>query len=441
MNSLYAIFFLVAVILFAAIVGISWWQQKAKTEGLGIRSRRKSKESSAGEPILDDDPVDIIGAPNRLEKESELGHANIELKPHSSMNDNSRTAPDLNDSPESEPLKAVESPAENSAEINAFDGNETSSSEPLAPTFEPTLANTSAQNLSNGPDRNSASAQLGAGSGLITDLVARVQNTEPIEQHDLLMLFREYDFKFDRKVHIYGLNQMTDIWCDIEYELPSARFVELGVSIQLADTRGAMTEKESHDFQQMALELTNRFNATFEFSMDLDAAVEQAQLLDRIGRRFDSMAVLNVVPKSKTGFRVADVESCARDLMMSTDKNGIFMKTQGHKDALEVLYRLACTDGEGQFGIAGAGANSAPVHDLVIYMNVPATNQPDVVFQEMIQDANSLATWLDGRVVDRNGRAVSQRSYTALMNQIIDISDGMHAEGLMPGDVVSRKLF
>jgi len=108
-----------------------------------------------------------------------------------------------------------------------------------------------------------------------------------------------------------------------------------------------------------------------------------------------------------------------------------------------VLYRLACTDGSGQSGIVGGGTgvSGTPVHDLVIYMNVPATKSPDVVFQEMIKDANSLATWLEGRVVDRNGRAVSQRSYTALMKQIVEIADGMHEKGLKPGDAVSRKLF
>ena len=74
-------------------------------------------------------------------------------------------------------------------------------------------------------------------------------------------------------------------------------------------------------------------------------------------------------------------------------------------------------------------------------MNVPATNNPDLVFEEMIQDAGKLATWLEGRVVDKNGRAVTQRSFVALMKQISDIADGLRNEGLRPGDAVSRKLF
>jgi len=280
-------------------------------------------------------------------------------------------------------------------------------------------------------DRESAS--------VVTELVARIKNPESIEQQGLLSLFRKHDFKFHRKVHIYGLNQLTDMWRDIEFELSSARFTELGVSIQLADREGAMSQRELHDFQQMVLEFTDAYDAPFEFSMEIDDALKQALALDQIGRRYDSMAVLNVVPKAKAGFRMADIESCARDLMMSTDKNGIFMKTLGTKNNISVLFRLACTDGSGQFGISSG--TTTPVHDLVVYMNVPATKDPEMVFQEMVKDANSLATWLEGKVVDRNGRIMTQRSYSMLMQQVSDIAFSMQQDGFIPGDAVAKKLF
>lgn len=436
MTSLYVIFFLVALILFAAIAGLSWWQQKSKSQNSTSINDDMLGESQEGNSVNGVD-TNLRSATGVIERDQPR-HAKSTSVP--TLNDSSELQ---NSSPSNHPKEQaqvfdVSAPAKTNA-INKVDTTHKNIS------LESVSENTMDAGSAGKSNRSHAKGmpRSDANGALITELVARVQNPEPIEQHDLLSLFREYDFKFQRKVHIFGLNQLTEEWCDIEYELPSARFVELGLSIELADPRGAMDRKESHDFQQMTLELTNRFNANFEFSMGLDAAAEQAQLLDQIGQRFDSMAVLNVVPKSKTGFRIADIESCARDLMMSTDKNGIFMKTQGHKHDLEVLYRLACTDGTGQFGIVGGGAaaNGAPVHDLVIYMNVPATNGPDLVFQEMIKDANSLATWLDGRVVDKNGRAVSQRSYTALMKQITDIADGMREQGLSPGDAVSRKLF
>ena len=441
MTSLYALFFLVALILFAAIAGISWWQQKSRVKKLAIRDRGGLSDSD--DPLLTDNNAsssayevavnDKVSTPRSKSIPTLDSYSEPEVPAQAKQSDGKAKAFGAG-------VKAGVK-ASGIAVKKAIAGDAENESQRLDSTADkPPQLDTA--NVVRGPSSKS-SAQFDINGNLITELVARVKNPEPIEQHDLLTLFREYDFKFQRKVHIFGLNQMTDDWCDIEYEQPSARFVELGLSIELADPRGAMTKKESHDFQQMTLELTNRFNANFEFSMGIDAAEEQAQFLDEIGRRFDSMAVLNVVPKTKTGFRIADIESCARDLMMSTDKNGIFMKTQGHKDDIDVLYRLACTDGTGQFGIVGGGAaaSGSPVHDLVIYMNVPATSDPDLVFQEMIKDANSLATWLEGRVVDKNGRAVSQRSYTALMKQIAGIAEGMREQGLSPGDAVSRKLF
>ena len=255
----------------------------------------------------------------------------------------------------------------------------------------------------------------------------------------MLILFRLHDFKFNRKVHLFGLNQLTEKWRDIELEQPSARFVELGVSIQLADRDGAMTEKELHDFQQMVLEFTNKFDAPFEFSMPIDDAYDQGQALDAIGRRYDSMAVLNIVSKTQSGFRAADLGSCARDLMMSCDKKGIYLKTVGQKDNISILYRLAITDGAGN--LLPPNAITAMSHDLVMYMNVPATSEPQKVFKEMVKDANSLATWLEGKVVDRNRHNMTDHSYSVLMQQVVDITESMKKDGLSPGDAVSKMLF
>lgn len=286
---------------------------------------------------------------------------------------------------------------------------------------------------------NKPSSKATTDQGLVTELVARIKNSAPIEQKELLVLFRTYDYKFHRKVQIYGLNELTEMWRNIEFELPSARFVELGVAIQLADREGAMSQKELHDFQQMALEFSNKFDAPFEFSMDIDQALVQSQKLDKIAQRYNSMAVLNVVPRSKNGFKMADIESCARDLRMTADNNGIFVKAQGQKQNQTVLYRLACADGSGHFGVSSG--SMMPVMDLVIYMNVPATPNPDRVFQDMVKDANNLATWLDGKVVDKNGKVITQRTYSVLMQQISDIAYSMEQEGMVPGDEVSKKLF
>ena len=82
-----------------------------------------------------------------------------------------------------------------------------------------------------------------------------------------------------------------------------------------------------------------------------------------------------------------------------------------------------------------------PVHDLVLYMKVPSTPEPETIFQQMVSDANDLATWLDGKVVDRSGKAMTQRTYASLMQQVSDIAYSMNQDGITPGDAVTKKLF
>lgn len=401
MTELYLLFVGIALLLFGGIVAYSLYRQRQL-----VANRQASEKKDYVDPLVKE--LEASGA-SQSAKTSKADNAGNSQNKESS----SKLAPLLTGKG-AKPSEAPEKPQQAPAD----DKNNASSAE---------------------QDQADGSPKLDGASGIVTELVARMKNTQPIEQQELLKVFREHDFKFHRKVHIYGLNELTDLWRDIEFELPAARFLKLGVAIQLADREGAMSEKELKDFQQMVLDFSNRFDAPFKFSMAIDEAMKQAQILDQIGRRYDSMAVLNVVSKSKSGFRMADIESCARDLMMSTDKNGIFVKTKGQKQALSILYRLACTDGSGHFGVSSG--SMTPVHDLVIYMNVPATEEPDRVFQDMVNDASSLATWLDGKVVDRNGKVMTQRSYSVLLQQISDITYSMQQDGITAGDSVSKKLF
>lgn len=414
------VFITIAVALFVAIVGYTLWRQRQ------LQKERRTSGTKRGyvDPLVEE-----------LQNKDPKGDGNVGVVGETA------TGPAV-------PKLVVQVKNEKNADADStqsLTSNKNSVNATVEPVQEPPAINETRETGQPGDQHEDEQVLIDeppkkdAGSKIVTELVARVKNPEPIEQQAILKLFRTHDFKFHRTVHVFGLNQLTDLWRDIEFELPAARFVELGVAIQLADREGAMSAKELHDFQQMALDFSNKFNAPFEFSMDIDEAIKQARILDQTGRRYNSMAVLNVVPRAKSGFRMADIESCARDLMMTTDKNGIFVKTRGQKQALSVLYRLACTDGSGHFGVSAG--TMAQVHDLVIYMNVPATEQPDRVFQDMVKDANSLATWLDGKVVDRNGKVMTQRSYSVLLQQISDIAYSMQQDGITAGDPISKKLF
>ena len=430
MGNLYLVFFFIGVCLFLFIVLYSVYKKKQSDWHIDHDTSSYIDPSDTSGEYLEATP----------EQEQEKIEPSFRLDPTKEGSNKSKSA-------KPKPVKAYAekkapvfgAPKEEPSQVSGSFANESIEEAP-----KPSTSNLELEvrpvNTKRAKDRANIKPKLDPNSSTITtELVAKIKNPLPVEQQELLTSFRLHDFKFNRKVHLFGLNQLTENWRDIEFELPSARFVELGLSIQLADRDGAMTEKELHDFQQMVLDFTNKFDAPFEFSMPIDDAYDQGQALDIIGRRYDSMAVLNIVSKTQGGFRVADLGSCARDLMMSCDKKGIYLKTIGQKDNISILYRLAITDGAGN--LLPPDAITAISHDLVMYMNVPATSEPQKVFQEMIKDANSLATWLEGKVVDRNRHNMTDHSYSVLMQQIVDITENMKKDGLSPGDAVSKLLF
>lgn len=412
MTQLYLVFLIAGLVLFSIIVAYSVW-----------RSRQLSSQEigDKSEP----DPLFEVANQPKPSRVNEAVRQAVSARQETSEDDDAKEYVDQT-SDEDDDTKSELTPSVAKQETDSL---------------EPAVKTSAKSSISSGAKTESKkTAQVQRKpSELVTELVARMKNTQPLEQRELLAVFREFDYKFNRKVHIYGLNELTDMWRDVEHELPSARFVSLGISIQLADRNGHVASKELHDFQQMVLAFAEKFDIPFEFSMDVDEAKEHGAQLDEITKRFDVMAVLNIVPRSKAGFRSADIESCARDLLMVKDTHGIFVKAKGQKQNLTVKYRLACPSGSGNFGIK-SGAMS-PIHDLVVYMNVPAVKEPDLVFLDMVEDAKKLATWLDGKVVDRQGKVMTQRSYEKLMKQVSDVVYDMQREGIVPGDALSKKLF
>jgi len=404
MGELYFIFFGVGILIFAGIVAYSVLQQ---------RKPQSTKSEDYVDPLLvelEQSKAKNYDADDSVSNESKALENNHEAALNSLMNDENvpkikseliESFDEHHDSDSSD-ISEIESNLDAESVDVSIDNTELISNAET----DVSTNNKESKVIDNEPQQQRATVHEAGmapkpqfdkkSSSVVTELVARIKNDDAIEQQGLLSIFRKHDFKFHRKINIFGLNQLTDLWRDIEFELPAARFTELGISIQLADRDGAMSQKELHDFQQMVLEFTTFYDAP-------------------------------------------DIESCARDLMMSKDKNGIFMKTIGSKNNISVLFRLACTDDTGRFGLNSVA--STTVHDLVVYMNVPSTKDPESVFQEMVNDANSLATWLEGKVVDRNGKMMTQRSYSILMQQVSDIAFSMQQDGFTPGDAVAKKLF
>ena len=272
------------------------------------------------------------------------------------------------------------------------------------------------------------------------ELVAKILGENAIARDDVLAIYRKYDFMLVRKLHVFGFNTLTQMWSDVEREDVSAVFTDLGVSVQLADKSGALTRKELNAVSQLVLELSDTYDRQFSFSMDLDEAIEVGRELDELGRRHSAMVVLNIVPKRKEGFRSSDIDSCARDLNMSQSDVGVFTRYRRENARSTAQYHVAVADETGQFRPV---KKQSPfrIHDIVVYLNVPAVENPSDAFVKMVDEARKLATWLDGKLVDKHRRNMTTKAIRVLTDQVGEIERHMLQDGIAPGGPLSQKLF
>ena len=272
------------------------------------------------------------------------------------------------------------------------------------------------------------------------EFVARVPGDAPVLRDEVLRIYRDYQSRLNKPMQIYGKDAGNGNWTELEKQDVTAQFHDLGASIQLADRHGPILEQELNRFSQMILTMGEAFNRSFRFSMDFDDALQQSAMLDSIGRRFDAMAVLNLVAKRRSGFGWRDFTSCMDDLKLVRGNKGIYIKAiDGAGGERSVLYHVSPTDNAGN--IADQEGAHIEIQDIVMYMNVPTTPNPEQTFELMLSDAGQLQAWLDAKLVDHRGRTMNNKTLSAIVEQVRSISQGMHSEGLLPGSPITTKLF
>ncbi len=272
--------------------------------------------------------------------------------------------------------------------------------------------------------------------GLQFEFVARVPGKNVIKRDTALGLYRQYDFDLNKPHRIFGLRHPDKKWCDLENEPDSASFTDFGMTLQLSDRDGPVTESDLNQFSQLVLRFAEIFGRRFKFSSTFEEALEQGKALDAFCKKYDSLAILNVVARD-VGFRGRDIEQHALDLGMSLNRRRYYDKLDPAKPHNGVLYSLANLSGNGQFD----DTDRLLTNGLTLFMSIPRTRNPAHVFAEMVDDAKALCERLGGKLVDQNQRGMTQKGLKHISQQIREISAEMERQGMVPGSELSKRLF
>lgn len=270
--------------------------------------------------------------------------------------------------------------------------------------------------------------------GIQVEYVARIPGKNVIKRDSALGIYRQHEFDLTKPRRIFGLSHPTRMWCDLEKQPESARFTDFGLTLQLADRHGPIDEGELNQFSQVVLKLAEVFGRRFQFSCGMDEALTQAQFLDKLIKKYDALAILNIVARNES-FRLADIDEAARALGMVPNARKVYVKYQNDRP----VYRMA--DKEKTSEGSKENEDAETTRGITLFMDIPRTLDPARVFNDMVDDAKELCKRLDGKLVDDNHRGMTQKGLKRIAQEIRTMAAEMERDGVVPGRECALKLF
>jgi FtsZ-interacting cell division protein ZipA len=293
----------------------------------------------------------------------------------------------------------------------------------------------SAEELANTPIDGVPEMSADAGEeSLQIEYVARIPGKNVIKRDSALGIYRQHEFDMSKPHRIFGLSHPTRMWCDLEKQPDSARFTDFGLTLQLADRDGPATESDLNRFSQVVLKLAEVFGRKFQFSCDLDDALNQADHLDKTIKKYDALAILNIVARDDS-FKLSDLDAVAHQLGMVPNQKSVYVKYENRRP----VYRMA--DKEKTRDATAASDPERTTRGVTLFMDIPRTQDPARVFNDMVDDAMEICKQLDGKLVDDNHRGMTQKGLKRIAQEIRTMAAEMDQDGIAPGSDFALKLF
>ncbi len=275
--------------------------------------------------------------------------------------------------------------------------------------------------------------------GIEIDFVARVPGKNVIKRDTALGLYRQYEYKLQKRHRLFGCSYPSKVWADLENESTTARFTHFGMTLQLADRNGAVTESELNQFSQMVLRFAEVFGRRFSFSSSFEDALAQGRSVDELCKRYDALATVNILARHGRGFCGVDIDRYARELGLDVNQRHYYQKRRVSGVGSPILYGMANLFDNGEFD--HENMDDFRTDGLTVFMNIPATSKPADAFREMVVGAKTLCERLDGKLVDQNRKAMTDQGLEKIGQQIHKLELEMENDHIPPGGELATRLF
>ncbi len=275
----------------------------------------------------------------------------------------------------------------------------------------------------------SASVQSGSGLDAATEYIARLKFASPAftSYSGLLNTLR----RIGKPVRCFGQSG------DGNWELVTSNsrnaYSQMELGLQLADRSGAIAQDQLDAFCR----------ALYTFAADAGGAVicpekedalKRGQELDMFCMNVDVLMGLNVISGDSHPFTSEAVHTQATAIGLTLERDGIYhaRDARGHS-----LYTLTNQE-ETPFPQDGRGLVT---HGVTLLFDVPRVADGVKIFDRMTDFGFSLADRLSGRLVDDNGRAVSNDSLNRDRSRLVGFYAHMEKQGIPAGGERALRLF
>jgi FtsZ-interacting cell division protein ZipA len=203
-------------------------------------------------------------------------------------------------------------------------------------------------------------------------------------------------------------------------------YLALAATVQLANRSGALNELEYSELISRLRQIADELGAELEVP-DMREVMARARALHEFVAEYDAKLSINVQAKGSPW--VVDT------LMMALERQGFDLRPDG---------RLIMPDGDNGvlFSLStNVTLASQTTSRLTLLLDVPCVAPLRDGFGAMVACAKSLATRLDGTVVDDAGQPLADPALDEIASQIAEFYDSMDNAGIPAGSVRAARLF
>lgn len=306
--------------------------------------------------------------------------------------------------------------------------------DPLAQRIEPTLA---APQPELQPEAEPLDEAAGPPPAELADeridCLVRLECAEGIAAAQLWQAQRQTFAELARPVRWLGLDEGRGRWLALSPH-DAGSYRRLGVALQVADRRGAVTEAELALFLGGVQHLAEQFLAVADMPPRAEILAQAAEV-DRFCASVDVQIGVNVVGRDGHAFAGTKLRGLAEAAGLELHDDGLFHCADEQGATLFTLGNLEPAL------FSPREMKTLSTHGLTLALDVPRVAGGVAAFDRMIAVARQLCHGLDGMLVDDNRTPLGDNSIAMIRNSVGQFQELMQRQGITPGGDLALRLF